>query len=337
MSSKYTRQTGDGYLGIHRCGSGKATVSLGMADVDWQLGDEIVATRGDDGIKLQPATHVSVETDRLGTYEVSDQGHGLNVTVGGPALRAIGMPDEVRVYDDGDALLIVDADDDPRIMTDGGTVVPDPDDFAIPTIEELDQMRVAQDLNQRDLSRRAGVEPSRFNHILHNDVDPHVSTLRAFLHALRDADEADVQEVEHGPDPTPSPNAGRSRCWDGEDCPNDDCDGDLQQQDRLNVTCLTCEDVWTHTKDDEHHKLQTANFETVATKQRVVADGGFRSTYSEWSRRITTKGGMSDLVTDLEVGLQNAWVDIRRQNDFGEYEPVTIDVTVTVTGGDIDD
>lgn len=32
--------------------------------------------------------------------------------------------------------------------------------------------------------------------------------------------------------------------WDHKPCPADGCDGELQQQDRMNVTCLTCEEVW---------------------------------------------------------------------------------------------
>jgi len=234
--------------------------------------------------------------------------------------------------DDRAAMTAVDEHGSPTILTDGGQ--PRPDDYQIPTIEELDRMRVAADLNQRDLSRRAGMEPKRFNHILHNDTDPHVSTLRAFLRALRDAtDEEIIEEPEHGPDPSPSPNAGRKRCWDDDACPREDCDGRLQQVDRLNVACLECEQGWSHIKTDDEHRLVDAESEIVARKPRMMADGGFRSTEDEWSRRITSEGGINELVTDLEVGLHNMWVDIRSQNDVGEFEPVTVDVTVSVTGG----
>jgi hypothetical protein len=67
--------------------------------------------------------------------------------------------------------------------------------------------------------------------------------------------------------------------WDDEPCPEEDCDGDLQQQDQFNVMCLDCEAVWTHIKwDDERHELQTADGETVATKRRtVMTDGGVES------------------------------------------------------------
>lgn len=64
------------------------------------------------------------------------------------------------------------------------------------------------------------------------------------------------------------------RCWDHEDCPHDECDGELQQQDRFNVTCLSCEQVWSHIKTDTKHYLQTVDHETVAEQPVVIADGG---------------------------------------------------------------
>jgi hypothetical protein len=70
------------------------------------------------------------------------------------------------------------------------------------------------------------------------------------------------------------PSGGTGRYWDHEDCPHDDCDGELSQQDRFNVMCLSCERVWTHYKTESKHKLQTADFETVAEKPRVATDGG---------------------------------------------------------------
>jgi transcriptional regulator with XRE-family HTH domain len=100
----------------------------------------------------------------------------------------------------------LDEADPGDLVTDGG--VPDPDAFQMPTITDLDAMRTALNLGQRELSRRAGLEPSRFNHILHNDVDPHASTLRAFLGVLQDAEPRTDDEIERaGPKPEPSPNA----------------------------------------------------------------------------------------------------------------------------------
>ena len=67
---------------------------------------------------------------------------------------------------------------------------------------------------------------------------------------------------------------GIGRTWDHEDCPRDDCDGELQQQDQFNVMCLSCESVWSHIKSETKHYLQTQDFETVAEKPVVMADGG---------------------------------------------------------------
>ncbi|NHN64325.1 hypothetical protein G9463_13605 [Haloarcula sp. JP-Z28] len=70
------------------------------------------------------------------------------------------------------------------------------------------------------------------------------------------------------------PATGTELCWDHEDCPRDDCDGGLQQQDRFNVLCLACEGVWTYVKTSTAHLLQTADCETVATKPIAMSDGG---------------------------------------------------------------
>ncbi|WP_337653199.1 hypothetical protein [Halomontanus rarus] len=73
---------------------------------------------------------------------------------------------------------------------------------------------------------------------------------------------------------------GSSRCWDGEECPG--CGGELQQQDRYNVACLDCEGAWGHSKDDDHHYLQTASGYVVTKKPRTGDD-----------REIRTDGGES--------------------------------------------
>jgi len=59
---------------------------------------------------------------------------------------------------------------------------------------------------------------------------------------------------------------GTGRYWDHEDCPRDNCNGELQQQDQFNVMCLSCEGIWTHVKSETKHYLQTADFETVQVK-----------------------------------------------------------------------
>jgi len=80
---------------------------------------------------------------------------------------------------------------------------PDPDEFRIPTIEQLDAMRVAANLSMKDLSECAGFKSNRFSHILNNDVNPQTRTIRAFLTALQEFDGHSISAAT-GPDPTPS-------------------------------------------------------------------------------------------------------------------------------------
>jgi len=68
--------------------------------------------------------------------------------------------------------------------------------------------------------------------------------------------------------------SGTERCWDNEECPRDGCGGELQQQDKCNVMCLSCEGICSHVKTETTHYLQTADFETVAEKSIAMADGG---------------------------------------------------------------
>jgi hypothetical protein len=63
------------------------------------------------------------------------------------------------------------------------------------------------------------------------------------------------------------------RTWDHEDCPRDDCEGELEQQDKFNVMCLSCEDVFSHYRRGSFHWLEDSDFETVA-KKKLVTDGG---------------------------------------------------------------
>jgi len=79
----------------------------------------------------------------------------------------------------------------------------DPDDYCIPTIDELDAMRVAAGLSMKDLSDCAGFKSNRFSHILNNDVNPQTRTIRAFLTALQ-AFDGHSPSGEQGPDPEPS-------------------------------------------------------------------------------------------------------------------------------------
>jgi DNA adenine methylase len=80
---------------------------------------------------------------------------------------------------------------------------PDPDDYHISTIEELDAMRVAAGFSMKDLSDCAGFKSNRFSHILNNDVNPQTRTIRAFLTALQVFD-GHSPSGDQGPDPEPS-------------------------------------------------------------------------------------------------------------------------------------
>lgn len=81
--------------------------------------------------------------------------------------------------------------------TDGG--VPDPGEFRIPTVAELDAMRVRHGLSQAEFSRRAGLEQTRFNTILNKDIDPQTRTLRAFLDVLKETEPDPDDELSAGP------------------------------------------------------------------------------------------------------------------------------------------
>jgi hypothetical protein len=86
-----------------------------------------------------------------------------------------------------------------------------------------------------------------------------------------------MQDAATDPEVATMPSKQFGRCWDYEDCPREDCDGELSQQDRINVLCLSCERVWTHLKTDDKHKLKTADCETAAEKPIAITDGGKRS------------------------------------------------------------
>lgn len=61
---------------------------------------------------------------------------------------------------------------------------------------------------------------------------------------------------------------GVELCWDDEDCPRD-CNGELQQQDRMNVMCLSCNAVWAHYVTESEHKLLDEKGRTQARKPRT--------------------------------------------------------------------
>jgi transcriptional regulator with XRE-family HTH domain len=87
---------------------------------------------------------------------------------------------------------------------------PLPEEFRIPTIEELDAMRVDANLSMKDLSECAGFKSNRFSHILNNDVNPQTRTIRAFLVALQEFDG-------HAPSSSRGPAAEPSELTERED------------------------------------------------------------------------------------------------------------------------
>jgi hypothetical protein len=78
--------------------------------------------------------------------------------------------------------------------------------------------------------------------------------------------------------------------WDHEDCPHDDCEGELEQQDEFNVMCLACERVWSHRKDQTHHELVTVDLEVAARKPRDKC-GCCGREFGETDRATKTCGG----------------------------------------------
>lgn len=112
-----------------------------------------------------------------------------------------------------------------------------------------------------------------------------------------------------------------------------DCDDirdiELDPRDawRSNVTpsngCPTCYDS----------VFGLRQFSDEEQEQEVRTDGGIESAETEWSRHVTSRDEIEELADDFGVGTHNMWVDVR-DKDFatGEYDPVLVEVTVSVTG-----
>jgi len=75
-----------------------------------------------------------------------------------------------------------------------------------PSLEELDRRRVEHGLSQSELSRRAGFERNRFNHILTKGLTPTDETLDALIEVLEQTDPLDEDDLssKRGPKPQPS-------------------------------------------------------------------------------------------------------------------------------------
>lgn len=121
MSSKYTRRTGDGYVSRYRVSSGKVNIKISTIDIDWPVETTVAAVPHQDGIEI---TRDPGDRPVLCRSTVQDHGYSACFCVSTAGLRSLGVStgDEVRVYQLGEnSLLIVDADDDPRVVADGGS------------------------------------------------------------------------------------------------------------------------------------------------------------------------------------------------------------------------
>ena len=112
--SEYVNPTGEGYQGTYAVRSDTVRVPIAMIDVDWQPTRPVFATRVPDGVALAQ----SRPEEMLGRPIVLDRAQDDVISVPAAACRALGVDrgDDVRVYlRDADGLLLVDADDDPRV------------------------------------------------------------------------------------------------------------------------------------------------------------------------------------------------------------------------------
>ena len=117
--SKYTVSTGDGYVGIYRVNETGCAIGIGAINqLGWEPGRDLYAISRSDGVLITP--------DRGGGYlariTVTNNRSGPRVNVSEEALEHLGVGpgDDVRVYEHLAGLLVVTADDDPRVATDGG-------------------------------------------------------------------------------------------------------------------------------------------------------------------------------------------------------------------------
>lgn len=114
--SKYVKETAEGYLGVHRVSAEKASLSLGMFPIDWDADTNDVY-----GVPAEPGVRLTVDEpdgDDLGRpMEVNTNGVGPSLAVNVAVLDELGVDngDDIRVYEDGDALRVVPADPDPML------------------------------------------------------------------------------------------------------------------------------------------------------------------------------------------------------------------------------
>lgn len=122
-----------------------------------------------------------------------------------------------------------------------------------------------------------------------------------------------------------TPETGSDRCWDHEDCPRDDCDGELQQQDRFNVMCLSCEAVFAHYRRGDRHWLEDEDYETVAQK-RMMADGSGDPDVEEFvERELRRVQGVARNIADDADDLSGAMIVVADGEGVETYPYVAAD------------
>lgn len=110
--SKYVNPTGEGYVSTHTVRHCSVSISVGMLDLDWTPQDRVYAFETAEGVALvteKPA-------DVLAKTQVADECRMVHLPQAVCEALAVSKNDDVRVYQrDAGGLLLVDADDDPRV------------------------------------------------------------------------------------------------------------------------------------------------------------------------------------------------------------------------------
>jgi len=98
--------------------------------------------------------------------------------------------------------------------------------------------------------------------------------------------------------------------------------------------CVVCGGVVFEWWDSETCRDCGQADDSSDNEQTTLTDGGLSSAETEWFRSVTSRDEIRRLADDIQLGTHNMWVDIRSRDDPGDvdYLPVSIDVTVTVTG-----
>lgn len=118
--SKYVVETGDGYLGVHPVTKSRCQITSGtIRPAGFEIGDKIDAAETDEGVAL---VHSREELEALDSYNVVrlQREEVPCVIVLKPVLDAVGATNggDLRVYERGpNSVLVVNADDDPRVRT----------------------------------------------------------------------------------------------------------------------------------------------------------------------------------------------------------------------------